>query len=157
MTHALAHGGPLIRVKPKDLAAAGIERVPKTVGVRGGLPVLEDDRSLDVANVVWCTGFHPGFSWIDLPVLGEDGPIHERGVVAAEPGLYFVGLHFLYAFSSTMIHGVGRDAEHIVEAIAARRGLAAPSAVGRMPEAAGMAGGGWRQRSAGRPHIGNVE
>lgn len=129
---SLAHGGPLIRVKPKDLAAAGIKRVPRTVGARDGLPMLEDGRILNVANVVWCTGFDPGFSWIDLPVLGEDEPMHERGVVAIEPGLYFVGLHFLYAFSSTMIHGVGRDAEHVIEAIAART-RAARSADERRP------------------------
>lgn len=128
---ALAHGAPLIRVKPKDLAAAGVARVPRTVGVRDGRPVLEDGRVLDVANVVWCTGFHPGFSWIDLPVLGEDGPMHERGVVAAEPGLYFVGLDFLYAFSSTMIHGVGRDADYIAAAIASRPRAAWAAAAGR--------------------------
>ena len=122
----LSHGGPLIRVKPKDLVAAGIERVPRVVGVRDGLPVLEDDRVLNVANVVWCTGFHPDFSWIDLPVLGEEEPLHERGVVANEPGLYFVGLHFLYALSSSMIHGIGRDAERIVEAIASRTRAARP-------------------------------
>lgn len=116
----LAHGGPLIRVKPKDLAAAGIERVPRTVGMRDGLPMLEDRRVLDVANVIWCTGFHPGFSWIDLPILGQDEPLHERGVVAKEPGLYFVGLNFLYALSSTMIHGVGRDAERVAHPIASR-------------------------------------
>src|SRR5262245_40805912 len=57
----LAHGMPLIRVKPEDLAAAGIERVPGTVGVREGLPLLEDGRALEVANVVWSTGFRPGF------------------------------------------------------------------------------------------------
>ena len=53
-------------------------------------------------------------------VLDADGPRHERGVVADEAGLYFVGLLFLSAASSAMIHGVGRDAEHVVEAIAAR-------------------------------------
>lgn len=114
-------GGPLIRVKPKDLAAAGIRRVPRVAGVRNGLPFLEDGRVLDVANVVWCTGFHTGFSWIDLPVFGPDGePEHERGIVAGEPGLYFVGLHFLYALSSEMIHGVGRDAARIADAVAGR-------------------------------------
>jgi len=83
--------------------------------------VLADGRVLDAANVVWCTGFHPGFPWVDLPVFGEQGePVHERGLVASEPGLYFVGLHFLYAFSSAMIHGAGRDAERIAEAIVAR-------------------------------------
>jgi putative flavoprotein involved in K+ transport len=114
-------GGALIRLKPKNLAAAGVERVPRVTGVRDGRPLLEDGRVLDVTNVVWCTGFHPGFSWIDLPVFGADGdPVHERGVVTSEPGLFFVGLHFLYAFSSTMIHGVGRDAERIATAAAGR-------------------------------------
>lgn len=116
----LSHGGPLIRVKPKDLAAARVERVPRTVGVRNGLPELEDGRILDVANVIWSTGFHAGFSWIDLPVLGEEEPMHERGIVAKEPGLYFVGLHFLSAASSAQIHGMSRDARYVVQAIASR-------------------------------------
>jgi putative flavoprotein involved in K+ transport len=118
---ALSQGALLIRNKPKDLTAAGIERVPRVVGVQDGMPVLEDGRALDVANVVWCTGFHPGFSWIDLPVFDEHGePRQVRGVVEGEPGLYFVGLHFLYAMSSTMIHGVGRDARYVAEHIASR-------------------------------------
>jgi putative flavoprotein involved in K+ transport len=109
------HAMPLVRTKPKDIVSVGIERVPRVVGVRDGLPVLENGRVLDVANVVWCTGFNPGFSWIDLPIFGERGPIHERGVVASVPGLYFVGLHFLYAASSGQVQGVGRDAEHVVK------------------------------------------
>jgi len=117
----VSKGGPLIRVKANDLAAAKVERAPRCVGARDGKPLLEDGRLLDVANIIWCTGFHPGFSWIDLPVFGTHGePVHERVVVTREPGLYFVGLHFLYAMSSTMIHGVGRDAEYIVNAIAKR-------------------------------------
>jgi putative flavoprotein involved in K+ transport len=120
--NALKGGAPLIRVKRADLTTAGVQRVPRVVGVRNGLPLLEDARTLDVTNVIWCTGFHPGFSWIDLPVFADSGaPLHEGGVVTSEPGLYFVGLHFLYAFSSTMIHGVGRDADRIAAAIAARR------------------------------------
>jgi putative flavoprotein involved in K+ transport len=110
----------LIRIKPKDLAAAGVERLPRTTGVENGLPQLEDGRRLDVANVVWCTGFHPGFSWIDLPVLGPEEPNHEGGIVGDEPGLYFVGLRFLYSKSSEQIHGVGRDAARIARTIASR-------------------------------------
>src|SRR5262249_41710172 len=83
--------------------------------------VLEDGRVLNVANVIWCTGFTPGFSWIDLAVFEQSGePKHAGGVVVGEPGLYFVGLQFLYALSSTMIHGVGRDAERIAEVIDTR-------------------------------------
>jgi len=116
----LHRGGPLIRVMPPDLATAGVERAPRTAGVRDGLPLLEDGRVLDVANVIWCTGFHPGFDWIDLPIHGEHGPMHSSGVVEREPGLYFLGLHFLHAMSSGMIHGVGRDARRIAEHIAQR-------------------------------------
>jgi putative flavoprotein involved in K+ transport len=114
-------GAPLIRVKPKHLAAAGVQRVPKVRGVMDGLPSLEDGRVLDVANVIWCTGFGNGLSWIDLPIFGADGePRHQSGIAADEPGLYFVGLHFLHAFSSTMIHGIARDAKRIAETIEAR-------------------------------------
>jgi putative flavoprotein involved in K+ transport len=119
----LSEGAPLIRVKPADLRAAGVRRVPKMVGVREGLPLLKDGRVLDVANVLWCTGFVPGFSWIHLPVFGENEvPKHESGVAAGEPGLYFIGLPFIYAFSSTMIHGIGRDAERIAQVIDRRVG-----------------------------------
>ena len=116
----ISQGGPLIRTKSQDLIAAGIERVPRTVGVQDGHPLLEDGRILDVTNIIWCTGFTPGFSWIDLPVMGEKEPRHERGVVQSQPGLYFVGLNFLYAISSTMIQGVSRDAEFVVRQITAR-------------------------------------
>jgi putative flavoprotein involved in K+ transport len=118
----ISHGAPLVRVKPKDIAAAGIQRVPRVVGVRDGLPVVEDQRVLEVQNVIWCTGFRPAFSWIDLPVFGEEKrePLHHRGIVANEPGLYFVGLHFLYAMSSGFLPGIGRDAEHIAKHIASR-------------------------------------
>ena len=116
-----SRGLPLARIRPKDLAAAGIERVPRATGVRGGRPVLDDGRDLEVANVIWCTGFVPDFDWIDLLVVAEaGGPVHDRGVVGSEPGLYFVGLVFQYALASSLVGGVGRDAEHIAEHIAAR-------------------------------------
>jgi len=54
----------------------------------------EELRALEVANVVWCTGFHHDFSWIDVPGLGAGEPPHRRGVVDGQPGLYLVGLHF---------------------------------------------------------------
>jgi putative flavoprotein involved in K+ transport len=112
---------PLIRVKSAELAAAGIERVSRVAGVRDGLPVLEDGRALDVANVVWCTGFRLDFSWIHLPVVGEDGvPVHDRGVARSEPGLCFIGLPFQYAVTSDVLPGVGRDAARIAEHIARR-------------------------------------
>lgn len=121
-----SHGAPLLRYKSPHLAAAGVERVSARVaGVSGGLPVLDDGRVLEVANVVWCTGFRHDFSWIDAPVVGDDGwPLERRGVVQAAPGLYFAGLAFQYSFSSMLLLGAGRDGEYIAKRIdrAARTG-----------------------------------
>ena len=64
---------PLIRIRPKEITDAGVERVARVAGVKDGLPVLD-----------------------------------------------LVGLHFLYAMSSAMIQGAGRDAEFIARHIAAR-------------------------------------
>ncbi len=113
-------GGPLIRHKPKDFRLAGIVRTGRMTGVKDGKPVV-DDKVLDIKNVVWCTGYYPRFSWIDLPVFGEnDQPKQNRGVADDEPGLYFLGLHFLYALSSAMIHGAPRDAKFIAGVIRKR-------------------------------------
>lgn len=116
----LSTGGELIRIKPKEFKNAGINRVPRVTGVDNGIPLLEDGQKLDVKNVVWCTGFYPSFSWIDIPVFKNMEPMHKRGIVSKEPGLFFTGLHFLYSFSSTMIHGAARDAKHIVKSIQSR-------------------------------------
>ena len=59
----------------------------------------------------------------DLPVLGPQEPLHRRGIVESEPGLYFIGLKFLYSVSSEQIQGVGRDADYIAGKIAGRRGV----------------------------------
>jgi putative flavoprotein involved in K+ transport len=112
---------PLVRVKPEDLTNAGATRVPRISGVRAGLPETDQGNTLDVANVIWCTGFEPGFSWIDLPIFDESGkPKHIRGVVHDQPGLYFCGLYFLHALWSETITGVPTDARHVVEHLLAR-------------------------------------
>jgi putative flavoprotein involved in K+ transport len=115
-------GAPLLRVKPKDLVAAGVQRVGRTTGVVDGYPQLEDGTVLNVSNVIWSTGFGPGFSWIDLPVFDQAGDvIHARGVVDEVPGLYFVALKFLYSALSDTLLSVGRDAGYVVDHLAARQ------------------------------------
>jgi putative flavoprotein involved in K+ transport len=123
-------GAPLLRVKPKDLVAAGVQRVGRTTGVVDGNPQLEDGTVLDVANVVWCTGFGPGFSWIDLPVFAEDGEIvHKRGVIEDMPGLYFISLKLQHSVLSDTLLAVGREAGYAVDHLTGRD----PST--RLPEA----------------------
>ena len=115
-------GGPLVRVKPSDIVAAGVERATARVaGVRDGKPVLDDGRVLAVANVIWCTGFRSEFGWIHLPAFDDRGyPKHQRGVVADVPGLYFIGLPFLHAFGSMLVGGAARDAAYLAGQIGER-------------------------------------
>jgi putative flavoprotein involved in K+ transport len=115
------HGGPMLRVKRSDLAARGVERVTSRIEeVRDGRPVV-DGTPRDVANVVWATGFRQVFDWVHLPIFGADGwPREMRGVVADSPGLFFCGLSMQYSFSSMVLPGVGRDADHVAGRIEAR-------------------------------------
>jgi len=109
----LSSGGPLIRLKAREIASAGIERVSRVEGVRDGMPVLADGERVEVSSVVWGTGFAHDFPWIDLPVHGELEPQHRSGVSEDHPGLYFLGLLFLDSMASEMIHGVGQDAARL--------------------------------------------
>jgi putative flavoprotein involved in K+ transport len=120
-THIRMGGGPLIRVKKQDLLDAGVDYTDqRVVGVEGGKPVLADGRVLDVANVVWCTGFGKDTDWLQVPIGDDKWPTQKRGVVPDAPGLYFVGLPFLRGFYSMLIGGVHRDAEYVAKHIAKR-------------------------------------
>jgi putative flavoprotein involved in K+ transport len=112
---------PLVRVKPKDITDAGAVRVPRVTGLADGRPLLADGAVLDVANVVWCTGFKPGFDWIDLPVRDDGGqPNQRRGIVDSQPGLYFCGLFFQHALWSETLSGMPIDAAYVVDHLAER-------------------------------------
>jgi putative flavoprotein involved in K+ transport len=110
------HGEPLIRQKEKDIKAAGITRTARIAGTVDGCPQTEDGEVLDVANVIWATGFRPDFGWVDLPGLDASGRLDsDRGAVEGQPGLYVLGQEFQYMFNSHTVGGVGKDAAYVVE------------------------------------------
>lgn len=122
----LRSGPPLVRIRPKELESAGVRRVGRIEGVRDGKPVTDDGEIINVSNVIWCTGYYPGFDWVDLPVFDENGsPIHTRGIVESQPGLYFLGLFFLHAVWSETITGVRPDATYVVDHLMSRQRAAA--------------------------------
>jgi putative flavoprotein involved in K+ transport len=111
----LTRGHPWLRVKESDFATAGITRLERVNGVRDGQPLIAGTDTPKIANVIWSTGYKPDYSWIESAATAGGGvPPHKRGVVAHEPGLYFVGLPFQYSVSSALIGGAGRDAAYVV-------------------------------------------
>jgi len=68
-----------------------------------------DLRAAGVTSVIWATGYGFDYSWVQLPVLDSFGyPIQQRGVTGF-PGLYFVGMDWLYSRKSGILLGVGED------------------------------------------------
>jgi putative flavoprotein involved in K+ transport len=117
----MGRGAPLLRVRRADLAVAGVHQVEaRTAGADDGRPVLDDGTVLDVANVVWCTGFRQEFGLVRPDATGDDGYPRGNGIVDDLPGLYYVGLVFQTAFASMLIGGAGRDAQRVARHIARR-------------------------------------
>jgi putative flavoprotein involved in K+ transport len=81
-----------------------------------------DLREAGITTVLWATGYRPAFGWIELPLFDEFGwPVQRRGVTEAR-GLYFLGLHWLHTRRSSLLFGVGGDAEHVVSHLVGRAG-----------------------------------
>jgi len=77
-------------------------------------------RDAGIGSIIWCIGFAPDFSWLDAPVFnGRGHPGHVRGVTA-QPGLYFLGLPWLYTWGSGRFSGVARDARYLLGCIQSR-------------------------------------
>lgn len=79
-----------------------------------------DLRSGEITSIVWATGFHPDYRWLDVPVLDRKGQlVHDGGVVTGAPGMYAIGLPVLRRRKSTFIHGAEDDARDIVSHLVA--------------------------------------
>jgi putative flavoprotein involved in K+ transport len=74
-------------------------------------------KTAGINTIIWAMGYSFDYSLVKLPVTDEDGyPIHQRGVTRF-PGLYFIGLSWLYKHKSPLLLGVGEDADYIASHI----------------------------------------
>ena len=79
-------------------------------------------RNGAIPSIVWATGYDYDFRRVRLPVFKDTGePIQCRGVTSI-PGLYFLGLRRMHTIKSAVLTetGVGADAAHLAQQIAAR-------------------------------------
>ncbi|XHX76656.1 MAG: MSMEG_0569 family flavin-dependent oxidoreductase [Stenomitos frigidus ULC029] len=83
-----------------------------------------DYEAANIGTVVWSTGYHSDFTWIEIPVFdGKGYPGHDRGVTDV-PGFYFLGLPWLYTWGSGRFSGGARDAEYLADTIVMRKKVA---------------------------------
>ena len=84
----------------------------------GATPTQLDLASTGINSLIWATGYHYDFSWIDADIFGHRGYPHQQRGVTSEPGLYFIGLNGMHTAASGLFSGVGADAQHIVNHLA---------------------------------------
>jgi putative flavoprotein involved in K+ transport len=74
-----------------------------------------------ITAIIWATGFTLDFSWLKVDAFDEAGkPKHRRGI-AAEPGIYFLGLPLQSGRGSSFIWGVWHDAKFLADHIVTQR------------------------------------
>ncbi len=119
-----------IRNADAFVAQSGLELAEEAApGVRHPEPRSDigriDLRASGIGTVIWATGYHYDFDWIDLDVFASTDavspriPVHRRGVTQT-PGAYFLGLPLLYKTKSSFLSGVGEDAAYLADHIATR-------------------------------------
>jgi putative flavoprotein involved in K+ transport len=95
-----------------------------------------DLASSSITTVIWCTGFHSDYRWVEVPIFdGRGYPVHFRGVTAAG-GLYFLGLPWLHTWGSGRFSGVAVDADYLGDRIEERASASTFAAAPALNEAA---------------------
>lgn len=90
---------------------------PMRIETRTELDIVRDE----IGTVIWTSGYRPNYDWVRFPVFDEMGfPIQTDGR-SAVPGLYFVGVHWMRKHKSSILYGVGEDAQVVVEQIVSGR------------------------------------
>ena len=137
-----------------DDAVEPPHRLPPT-RVEDAPPLGLDLTGGAIKTIIWATGYRPDYSWLELPVLDRKGMVRHDGGVAALPGLYLMGLHFMRRRKSTLIDGAGDDARDLSEHLAAYldgRALERPNRRARKDDRPLSERSGVRRRSLRDPY-----
>jgi putative flavoprotein involved in K+ transport len=87
--------------------------------VEASPPLGMDLSGENIRTIVWATGFHPDYSYLDVPVLDRKGRVRHDGGVVESPGMYLMGIQFLRRRKSALIDGAGDDARDLSAHLAA--------------------------------------
>lgn len=110
---------PIIGQGPRSLARTGVTLRKAVRSIAGRTVTFEDGTTSEAATILWATGFHGSFGWIDVPgVLDERGRPRQRRGVTSAPGFFFLGLSWQWTRGSALLGWVGDDAAYVAERIA---------------------------------------
>jgi putative flavoprotein involved in K+ transport len=102
------------------VAAGKPDHRPLFARLDGDSVVWADGTRERIDAVILATGFQPDLPFLDgTSALDDTGAaLHDAGVSTTVPGLGYVGLERQRSFASATLRGVGRDATHILKALA---------------------------------------
>jgi putative flavoprotein involved in K+ transport len=87
---------------------------------------IDTHTELDIAkegigSVIWTSGYRPDYGWVKFQVFDDMGfPVQTDGATKV-PGLYFMGVHWMRKGKSSILYGVGEDAEVVARQIVEAR------------------------------------
>jgi len=86
---------------------------PLRIETRTELDIAQDG----IGSVIWTSGYRPDYGWVKFPVVDSMGfPVQTDGRTEV-PGLYFMGVHWMRKGKSSILYGVGEDAEVVARQI----------------------------------------
>jgi putative flavoprotein involved in K+ transport len=136
----------LIGSSPRQITRRyGVELKPRATVVSGRTVRSEDGNEVEVDAVIWATGYRPDYSWIDLPIVDENGRLRHRRGVTDVAGLSFLGLTWQWTRGSALIGWVKDDAAFLAERIAALQDTKTRVVPERASEAAAAAAGAHKE------------
>jgi putative flavoprotein involved in K+ transport len=107
----------LIGSSPRAIRVHGVTVRRRAVAAEGRSVRFADGSDLEPNAVIWATGYRPDRSWIELPILDEEGRLRHRRGVSDVPGLYFLGLSWQHTRGSALLGFVADDAAFIADRI----------------------------------------
>ena len=137
LTRLIRHAAVLDTGVYRDAITSGLlTRAEMFTAFTPGGVTWPDGTSEPVDAVIFATGYRPDLGYLaPLGALEPSGmPRQVGGISTTHPGLVYLGLEFQRSFSSNTLRGVGRDAAHVITALAA--GLQ-PGAARRRPQLTG--------------------
>lgn len=114
---------PIFGSELKKLIQKGQVKIRERVTqVEGSNVIFKDKQKGNYNTIIWATGYTPAYHFVNVDgIISQNAkPMQKRGI-STRKGLYFLGLPFQTSRGSTLICGVGRDAEFLLSSILMNR------------------------------------